>query len=255
MELQKMLDDQKNDKVLLRLVNSKKIENEPENNSEENNNKLSLLEKDLNKNNKEIEELKNKNEELQKLLEKYNKENDENIKLIHNLPMVIEKNIQNFQVDTKKNNENNAVLKQKFIEEAKNISIKCEKERKRIIEKYENSIKQNKNEINNQNKIISEFENKNNAEKNKIIGELIRIHQNLKNIINAYKNYFNEKSINLTSTNLTQAMYKQKDELEKFLEKEVKKINKKTFPLLFEELKARGENIFGEKEIKWIIQK
>ena len=250
MELQKMLDDQKNDKVLLRLVNSKKIENEPENNSEENNNKLSLLEKDLNKNNKEIEELKNKNEELQKLLEKYNKENDENIKLIHNLPMVIEKNIQNFQVDTKKNNENNAVLKQKFIEEAKNISIKCEKERKRIIEKYENSIKQNKNEINNQNKIISEFENKNNAEKNKIIGELIRIHQNLKNIINAYKNYFNEKSINLTSTNLTQAMYKQKDELEKFLEKEVKKINKKTFPLLFEELKARGENIFGEKEIK-----
>ena len=248
MELQKMLEDQKNDKVLLRLISDKKNENIGENNNDEIN-KLSLLEKDFNNNNKKIEELKNKNEELQKILEKYNKENDNNIKLIHNLPMVIEKNIQNFQAETKKNNENNAVLKQKFIEEAKNISIKCEKERKQIIEKYENSIKQNQNEIDNQNKVISEFETKNISDKNRIINELIQLHKNLINIITAYKNSFSEKNINAASTNLTQAMYKQKDELETFLEKEVKTINKRQYPILFEELKARGENVYADFEI------
>ena len=66
---------------------------------------------------------------------------------MHNLPKVIETNIMKLKKESTKNKETNEINKTKFIEEAKNINIKSEQERKKIIEKYENSIKQNKKEI------------------------------------------------------------------------------------------------------------
>ena len=243
MELKKILDDKQNEKALLRIIN-----NENEGGSD-----LTSEEKkgEIYEQNKMIQELKRKNEELEKELELYNKENDDNIKLIHNLPKVIEDNVLKFKEESTKIKEGNELIKKKFIEEAKNISIKTEEERKQIIEKYENSIKQNKNEISNQNKIINEFEQKNEKEIKKCIDELVRLHKNLMNITYGYKNAFNDLNININlkkkgidekDNNATNHIYMQKDAFEKILENEVKLINKSRYPLLFEELQRRGEN-------------
>ena len=250
MELKKILEDKENEKALLRLINNNTEKNANlENDEDENEEKKK---KDIFEKNKLIQELKMKNEELEKQLELYNKENDENIKLIHNLPNVIEKNIAKFKEESTKTKENNDLIKKKFIEEAKNISLKSEEERKKIIEKYENSIKQNKNEISNQNKIINEFEQKNEREKKKCIDELLRLHKNLMNITYGYKSSFNDlnpstniKKIDLNgnNNNATNHIYMQKEAFEKILENEVKLINKTKYPLLFEQLKKRGENI------------
>ena len=246
LELKKILDDKQKEKALLRIIN---------NSDDKDGLSESTLEEkkgEIYEKNKIIQELKLKNEELEKELELYNKENDDNIKLIHNLPTVIEANINKFKEESTKIKEGNDLIKKKFIEEAKNISIKSEEERKKIIEKYENSIKQNKDEISNQNKIINEFEQKNEKEIKKCIDELIRLHQNLMNITNGYKNSFNDLNQNInikkigvndSNNNAINHIYMQKESFEKILENEVKLINKAKYPLLFEELERRGENI------------
>ena len=249
MRLKKILEEKENNKDLLKIINSyekdKSAENEDDKNVEEKNSEI--LEK-----NKIIEELMKKNEELEKQLEFYNKENDDNIRLIHNLPSVIKKNVSKFEEESYKIKENNDLIKNKFIEEAKNISVKSKEERKKIIEKYENTIKQNKTEISNQNKIINEFEIKNEREKKKCIDELLRLHKSLMNITYGYKNSFKELNIKTNvvkldiydnNNNATRNIYMQKDNFEKILESEIKLINKKKYPLLFEQLKKKGEKI------------
>ena len=248
-ELKKILEDKEKEKTLLRIINN----NERNKNVEENTNEDAEEKKgEIYEKNQLIKELKMKNEELEKQLEQYNKENDDNIKLIHGLPTVIDANIKKFKIESSKVKESNEQIKKKFIEEAKNISIKSEQERKKIIEKYEHSIKQNKNEISNQNKIINEFEQKNEKEIKKCIDELLRLHKNLMNITYGYKNSFNDlnpnaniKKIDLkgNNNNATNQIYMQKEAFEKILENEVKLINKVKYPLLFEQLKKRGENI------------
>ena len=249
-ELKRILDDKEKEKELLRFINSneknKTIENDESENEEDK--KGEIFEK-----NKIIKELKLKNEELKKQLELCFKENDSNIKLIHNLPQSIDKNISKFQEESQLVKKSNELIKKKFKEEAKSLSIKSVEERKKIIEKYENTIKQNKNEISNQNKVINEFEQKNEKEIKKCIDELLRLHKNLMNITYGYKNCFSDLNpiTNITkldiygnNNNATTHIYKQKEAFEKLLENEIKLINKKKYPLLFEQLKKRGENIF-----------
>ena len=248
MELKRILEDKEKEKRLLRIINN----NEKNKTSEGSDLEIEEKKGEIFEKNKIIQELKSKNEELERQLELYNKENDDNIKLIHNLPTVIESNIKKFKDESKKIKDANDLIKKKFIEEAKNISIKSEEERKKIIEKYENSIKQNKNEISNQNKIINEFEQKNEKEIKKCIDELLRLHKNLMNITYGYKNSFNDLifkanikkiDINGNNNNATNQIYMQKNAFEKILENEVKNINKAKYPLLFEQLQKRGENI------------
>ena len=248
LELKQILEDKQKEKTLLRIIN-----NTDKNNDYDGGSDLTSEEKkgEIYEKNKMIQELKQKNEELEKELELYNKENDDNIKLIHNLPKVIDDNLTKFKEESKKIKESNDLIKKKFIEEAKNISIKKEEERKKIIEKYENSIKQNRNEISNQNKIINEFEEKNEKEIQKCIDELIRLHKNLMNITYGYKNSFNDLNMNINlkkkgieekNNNATNHTYMQKESFEKILENEIQQINKSKYPLLFEELQRRGEN-------------
>ena len=239
--LKELLENKTKEKKILRIINSKDIKTDEE--SEENEDKI------FNKN-KRIQELQKKNEELEKQLESYNQEHNSKINLMHNLPKVIETNIMKLKKESTKNKETNDINKTKFIEEAKNINIKSEQERKKIIEKYENSIKQNKKEISNQSKIIREFEQKYEKEKNKCIDELLRLHKNLVNITYGYKNAFNDlnpkflsQNKNSSMTNATNIIYMQKDDFEKVLENEIKSINKNQYPLLFEHLKKKGENI------------
>ena len=239
--LKELLENKTKEKKILRIINSKDIKTDEE--SEENEDKI------FNKN-KRIQELQKKNEELEKQLESYNQEHNSKISLMHNLPKVIETNIMKLKKESTKNKETNEINKTKFIEEAKNINIKSEQERKKIIEKYENSIKQNKKEISNQSKIIREFEQKYEKEKNKCIDELLRLHKNLVNITYGYKNAFNDlnpkflsQNKNSSMTNATNIIYMQKDDFEKVLENEIKSINKNQYPLLFEHLKKKGENI------------
>ena len=167
------------------------------------------------------------------------------------MPKVIETNLAKLKVESSKNKGINDLNKKNFIEEAKNINLKNEEERKKLIDQYENSIKQNKKEISNQGKIINEFEQKYEKEKNKIIDELLRLHKNLMNITYGYKNSFNDlnpyfllQNKNSAITNATNILYLQKDEFEKILENEIKFINKEKYPLLFKHLKNKGENYF-----------
>ena len=251
LELKKILEDKEKEKKLLRIINNTDRNSNIEGISDSS---TDLKKGEIFEKNKLIQELKLKNEELEKQLDLCNKENNENIKLMHNLPTVIEKNITKFKEESSKIKENNDAIKKKFIEEAKNISIKNEEERKKIIEKYENSIKQNKNEISNQNRIINEFEQKNEKEIKKCIDELLRLHKNLMNITYGYKNSFNDLNqktiklnLNENNNNATNLIYLQKETFEKILEEEVKNINKSKYPLLFEELKRRGENVSENK--------
>ena len=257
LELKRILEDKEKEKKLLRIINNM----DRNANLDVTDSSADLKKGEIFEKNKLIQELKIKNEELEKKLDLYNKENNENIKLMHNLPTVIEKNLIKFKEESSKIKENNEAIKKKFIEEAKNISIKNEEERKKIIEKYENSIKQNKNEISNQNRIINEFEQKNEKEIKKCIDELLRLHKNLMNITYGYKNSFNDLNLktlklnlNENNNNATNLIYLQKEAFEKILEEEVKNINKSKYPLLFEELKRRGENPLENKFVSETIE-
>ena len=242
-ELKHLLEDKEKEKALLRIINNTERNNTWGNTNEDREEKKGeIFEK-----NQLIKELQMKNEELEQQLEQYNRENDDTIKLIHGLPTIIDANIKKFTEETSKVKEKNNSIKKTFKEEAKNISSKCEEERKKIIAKYENSIRQNKNEISNQNKIINEFAQRNEIEIKKCIDELLRLHKNLMNITYGYKNCFNDlygsTTKNLKDNNATQHIYLQKEAFEKIIENEVKLINKTKYPLLFEQLKKREENI------------
>ena len=109
--------------------------------------------------------------------------------------------------------------------------------------------------------IINEFEKKYEKEKSKLIDELLRLHKNLMNITYGYKNAFNDLNLkillqnkNTATTNATNTLYLQKDEFEKILENEVKLINKEKYPLLFDHLKQKGENIVLDLKNKNIFE-
>ena len=240
--LKEILENKTKEKKILRIINSNGNDKADEE-SEETEEKIYFK-------NKTIQELQKKNEELENQLELYNQENNSKINLMHNLPKVLEMNIKKIKTESSKNKETNDLNKKKFLEEIKNINIKSDEERKKILDKYENSIKQNKKEISNQSKIINEFEKKYEKEKSKCIDELLRLHKNLMNITYGYKNAFNDLNLkvllqnkNTATTNATSTLYLQKDEFEKILENEVKLLNKEKYPLLFEYLKQKGENI------------
>ena len=240
--LKQLLENKTKEKKILRIINSND-QNKADEESEEMEDRIFVK-------NKMIQELQKKNQELEKELELYNQENNSKINLIHNLPKIIETNITKLKKEFSKCEENNEINKNKFIEEAKNINIKSEEERKKIISIYENKIKQNKKELSNQTKIINEFEQKYEKEKNKCIDELLRLHKNLMNITYGYKNSFNNLNQNFMNTNnnsptanATNLLYIQKDEFEKILENEINQINKNKYPLLFERLKQGNENI------------
>ena len=240
--LKEILENKTKEKKILRIINNNREKTEEE--SEETDDKIYFK-------NKTIQELQRKNEELEKQLELYNQENNSKINLMHNLPKVIEMNLTKLKNESSKNKGINDLNKKNFIEEAKNINIKNDEERKKLIAQYENSIKQNKKEISNQGKIINEFEQKYEKEKNKCIDELLNLHKNLMNITYGYKNSFNDlnpnfllQNKNSATSNATNIIYMQKDEFEKILENEIKLINKEKYPLLFRHLKNKGENFF-----------
>ena len=239
--LKEMLENKTKEKKILRIINSNGNYRTDEESEE--------MEEKIYFKNKTIQELQKRNKELEKQLELYNQENNSKINLIHNLPKVIDANIAKLKTETNSIKEANEANKKNFVEEAKNINIKTEEERQKIISNYEETLKQNKKEISNQGKIINEFEQKYAKEKSKCIDELLHLHKNLMNITNAYKNCFDElnpnilhKNINSATTNATNILYMQKDEFEKVLENEIKQINKNKYPLLFEHLKQNNEN-------------
>ena len=240
--LKELLENKTKEKNILRIINSND-NNKTEEESEEMENNIFVK-------NKIIQELQKKNEELEKQLDLYTQENNSKINLIHNLPKVLETNLTKIKNESSKNKEVNNSNKKKFIEETKNINKKSEEERQKIISKYENTIKQNKKEISNQSKIINEFQQKYEKEKAKCIDELLRLHKNLMNITYGYKNAFNDlnpnflhKNKNNANTNETSILYMKKDEFEKIIEKEIEQLNKNKYPLLFQYLKHKDENI------------
>ena len=240
--LKQLLENKTKEKKILRIINSKENYRTEEESEE--------MEENIYLKNKIIQDLKKKNKELEKKLELYNQENKAKINLIQNLPKVLELNMKKLKDTSQKIKEEKDKLKKNFIEEAKDINIKNEEERKKLIDKFENTLNQNKKERINQNILYNEFEQKYAKEKSKCIDELLRLHKNLMNITYGYKSSFSDLNPNIilqnknsATTNATNLLYMQKDEFEKILENEVKLINKKQYPLLFKYLKEKGENI------------
>ena len=150
--LKQLLENKTKEKKILRIINSKENYRTEEESEE--------MEENIYLKNKIIQDLKKKNEELEKKLELYNQENKAKINLIQNLPKVLELNMKKLKDTSQKIKEEKDKLKKNFIEEAKDINIKNEEERKKLIDKFENTLNQNKKERINQNILYNEFEPK-----------------------------------------------------------------------------------------------
>ena len=186
-----------------------------------------------------IEDLKKKNKTLENRIIGYKNEISLKKKIINELPeifgknMSVKKNMNNF--DIKLNDKDNSLW---FInnnkEEVNRIKTEENKERKIIIDKYENILEQNKNSIKNigniLNNIVTDFQN----EKKGYLDELFLLYKCIINIIINYKKVFLSNS----------SIFVNKEKFDKILNKEEKDINPITFPLLYNELGKIGYGHF-----------
>ena len=198
-----------------------------------------------------IEDLKKKNKILENKILGFKNEICLKKRILNGLPEIFGKNInmkKNMdKLDVKLNDNDNSM--KWFVnnnkEEINRIKIDAQKERKIIIDKYENILVQNKKSIkdigNKLDNITIDFQ----KEKNGYLNELILLYKCLINIIISYKKVFLSNC----------SVFVNKEKFDKILNKEEKDINPITFPLLYSELGKIGYDHFQLNNKKSVPKK
>ena len=198
-----------------------------------------------------IEDLRKKNEILENKILGYKNEMTLKKNILNGLPQIFGKDMnikkQYDNLDIKLNENDNSI--KWFInndkEEINKIKIDAQKEKRIIIDKYENIVEQNKNYIkkigNKLDNILIDFKN----EKKGYLNELIHLYRCIINIITNYKKVFLGNC----------SIFVNKEKFDKNLKKDVKDINPINFPLLYNELGKIGYGHFQLKIKKSLPKK
>ena len=189
---------------------------------------------------KQIEDLEKMNKILEKKVQGYKNEISLKKKILNGLPEIFNKNI-NTEINMKtlevKLNDNDMTIKW-FInnqkEEKTKIKTNADREEYIVRDKYRNILSQNKNSIKvigyKLENITTDFQ----SEKRGYLDELVLLYKCIINIIVNYKKSFLGNC----------SIFANKDKFDKILNKEEKKVNTITFPLLFVELGKIGYGHF-----------
>ena len=189
---------------------------------------------------KQIEDLEKMNKILEKKVQGYKNEISLKKKILNGLPEIFNKNINtenNMKTLEVKLNDNDMTIKW-FInnqkEEKTKIKTNADREEYIVRDKYRNIFSQNKNSIKvigyKLENITTDFQ----SEKRGYLDELVLLYKCIINIIVNYKKSFLGNC----------SIFANKDKFDKILNKEEKKVNTITFPLLFVELGKIGYGHF-----------
>ena len=189
---------------------------------------------------KQIEDLEKMNKILEKKVQGYKNEISLKKKILNGLPEIFNKNINtenNMKTLEVKLNDNDMTIKW-FINNQKEekTKIKTNEDREEYIirDKYRNILSQNKNSIKvigyKLENITTDFQ----SEKRGYLDELVLLYKCIINIIVNYKKSFLGNC----------SIFANKDKFDRILNKEEKKVNTITFPLLFVELGKIGYGHF-----------
>jgi len=189
---------------------------------------------------KNIEDLEKKNKMLEKKILGYKNEISLKKKILNGLPEIFNKNINsknNMKTLEKKLNDDDMTMKWfgNNLKEEKKI-IKADEDREKYImrDKFRSILKQNKKSIkeigNKYENLTTDFEN----EKNCYLNEIVLLYKFFINIIISYKKSFLGNC----------SIFVKKEKFDKILNKEEKKINTMTFPLLYREMGKIGFDHF-----------
>ena len=189
---------------------------------------------------KQIEDLEKMNKILEKKVQGYKNEISLKKKILNGLPEIFNKNINtenNMKTLEVKLNDNDMTIKW-FInnqkEEKTKIKTNADREEYIVRDKYRNILSQNKNSIKvigyKLENITTDFQ----SEKRGYLDELVLLYKCIINIIVNYKKSFLGNC----------SIFANKDKFDKILNKEEKKVNTITFPLLFVELGKIGYGHF-----------
>ena len=189
---------------------------------------------------KKIEDLEKKNKILEKKVQGYKNEISLKKKILNGLPEIFNKNINtknNMKTLEVKLNDNDMTMKW-FINNQKEekIRIKTEADREKYIvrDKYRNILSQNKNSIKDIGYKLENITIDFQQEKRGYLDELVLLYKCIINIITSYKKSFLGNC----------SIFANKDKFDRILNKEEKKVNTITFPLLFGELGKIGYGHF-----------
>ena len=187
-----------------------------------------------------IEDLEKKNKMLEKKILGYKNEISLKKRILNGLPEIFKTNMnikKNMQTLEKKLNENDMTMKwfgNSLNEEKKIIKNDIDREKNIVRDKFRSILKQNKKSIkeisNKYENLTTDFQN----EKNCYLNELVLLYKFFINMITSYKKSFLGNC----------SIFAKKDKFDKILNKEEKKINTMTFPLLFREMGKIGFDHF-----------
>ena len=195
-----------------------------------------------------IEDLRKKNEILENKIMGFKNEISLKKNILNGLPQIFGLNINmkkeydNFDIKLNENDNSMKWFLNNSKEEINKIKIDALKEKKIIIDKYENILEQNKKSIqeigNKIDNILIEFKNR----KKGYLNELILIYKCIINIITNYKKVFLSNC----------SIFVNKEKFDKILRKEEKDVNPLNFPLLYNELGKIGyDHIQISKKKSW----
>ena len=187
-----------------------------------------------------IEYLEKKNKMLEKKITGYKNEISLKKKILNGLPEIFNKNMNtknNMKNLDKKLNDNDMTMKwfgNNLKEEKKMIKTDIDREKFIMRDKFKSILKQNKKAIkeieNKYENLTTDFQN----EKNCYLNEIVLLYKFIINIITNYKKSFLGNC----------SIFVKKDKFDKILNKEEKKINTMTFPLLYREMGKIGFDHF-----------
>ena len=189
---------------------------------------------------KKIEDLEKKNKILEKKVQGYKTEISLKKKILNGLPEIFNKNINtknNMKTLEVKLNDNDMTLKW-FInnqkEEKSRIKTDADREKYIVRDKYKNILSQNKNSIKDIGYKLENITTDFQYEKRGYLDELVLLYKCIINIITNYKKSFLGNC----------SIFANKEKFDRILNKEEKKVNTITFPLLFGELGKIGYGHF-----------
>ena len=230
MQLRTLLDIKENDSTMLDIVRS--VREEKAKKREE------MIKRNIT--GEKIEDLKKKNEILENKILGYKNEISLKKNILNSLPQIFNNNMnvkmqyENFEIKLNENDNSKKWFINKNKEEINKIKIDAQKEKRIIIDKYENILEQNKNYIHDIGKkldnILTDFKN----EKKGYLNELILLYKCIINIITNYKKAFLGNC----------SIFVNKEKFDKALRKDEKDINPLNFPLLYNELGKIGYGHF-----------
>ena len=237
-QLRTLLDVKENDFTMLDIVRS--VREAREKKKED----MTLI----NKTGDKIEELQKKNKILENKINEIKNEINSKKNIINALPeiftnnMNVQKNLENLENKVKDNNESNKWFGENNIEIINRLKTESDKEKLLIINKYENILNQNKNNIKDQDKRLNNITEEFKIIKNKYLDEMVIIYKSIINIINYYGKVFQSNN----------NIFINKNKFDKILDKEEKTINPISLPLLYNELGKIGYGHFqlNTKKIK-----